>query len=67
MEVRQAKESNEMGSELDLEETDRHGADSEVEQYLMSKDQTYDFGELADAMDVEVYKAIGKEQVTRKV
>ena len=32
----------------------------------MNNDQTYDYGELEDAMDVEVYKAFGKEQVARK-
>ena len=67
MEVRQSKGSNEMESELDWGEIDRHWADSEVEQYLMSNDQTYDFGELSDDMDVEVYKAFGRERVTRKI
>ena len=67
MEVRQAKGSNEMESELGWGEIDRHGTDSEVGNFLMNNDQTYDFGELADAMDAEVYKAFGKEQVTRKV
>lgn len=45
LEVWRAKGSNEMGSELDWGEIDRHGAESEVGNNLMSNDQTYDFGD----------------------
>ena len=48
-----------MESELGWGEIDRHGAVSEAGQYPMSNGQTYDFGEISDAMDVEAYKAFG--------
>ena len=66
MDVRQARGSSEMESEIDWEEIDKHGADSEVEQYLMNNDQTRYFGELGDSMDVEAREACGGEQITRR-
>ena len=67
MEVRQAGGSSEMEGDLDWGEIDKHGADSKAEQYHMNNDQTPDFGELEDDMDVKAYKAPGKGQITRKV
>ena len=65
MEVRQAKGSSEIESEIDWAIQRETGADSEVENRLVNNDQTRDYGELRDARDVEVYKAFAKEQVTR--
>ena len=66
MDVRQARGSSEVESEIDWGEIDTHGADSEVGQYLMNNDQTRYFGELEDAVNVEAYKAFRKEQITRR-
>ena len=34
--------------------------------FVLNNEQTYDYGDLDNAIDVEVYKAFGKEQMSRK-
>ena len=64
MEVTQARGSREIESDIDWGELDRY-TDSEIENHLVSNTQARDFVELTDPRDVEVYKAFGKEQITR--
>ena len=47
-------------------EIERYGADGEVGDYVVNNDHTCDYGELENATDVEVYKAFGVEQMSRK-
>ena len=65
MEVTQARGSNEIESEIDRGELERY-TDSEVENHLANNAQARDFAELAGPWDVEVYKAFGEEQITRR-
>ena len=66
LEVMQTKGASEGESDLDWEGIENYGTDSDVENYVVNHDQTYDYGELDKAVDVEVYKAFGKEQMPRK-
>ena len=63
----QARGNSEGESDLGWEEIDNYGADSDVGNYVLNNEQTGDYGDLGYAIDVEVYKAVGKEQASRKL
>ena len=63
----QARGNSEVESDLDWGEIDNYGTDSDVENYVLNNEQTSDYVDLESAIDVEVYKDFGKEQVTRKL
>ena len=62
----QTRGNSEGESGLDWGEIDNYGTDSDVENYVLNNEQTGDYGDLESAIDVEVYKAFGKEQMSRK-
>ena len=64
MEVMQARGSKEVESDIDWGGVDIY-TDSDIENHLANNTQTRDFVELTDPLDVEVYKAFGKEQISR--
>ena len=66
LEVMQTRGNSEGESDLDWEGIDNYGADSDVGNYVVNHDQTYDYGGLDKAIDVEAYKAFGEEQMPRK-
>ena len=58
--MRQTRGNSEIENDLDWEEIDKYGTDSEVENFVLNHEQTYDYGGLENAMDVEAYKAFEK-------
>ena len=38
-----------------------------MENYVLNNEQTGDYGDLENAIEVEVYKAFGKEQMSRRI
>ena len=66
LEVMQARGNSEGESDLGWEGVGNYGTDSDVGNYVVNHGQTYDYGELDKAIDVEAYWAFGKEHMSRK-
>ena len=66
LEVMQTRGNGEGESDIDWEGIGNYGTDSDVENYIVNNEQTNDYGDLESAIDVEVYKAFGEEQKSRK-
>ena len=52
-------------SDLDWDEIENYGADSEVGQFLQNNEDTQGYENLQTATDVGVYKVFAKEQIAR--
>ena len=67
LEVLQTRGNSEGGSDFVWEGIGNYATNSDVENYVLNNEQTSDYVDLESAIDVEVYKAFGKEQVARKL
>ena len=53
-------------SELDWDELENYGADSEVGRFLVNRDGACDYGDVSDPTAIEAYKVFARENLERE-
>ena len=64
--VRYAVEATDSEIDLDWGEIENYGTDIDVSDYILNHDGAFDYGEISDPVEIEVYKVSTKWDLIRK-